>query len=95
MTTGKVDDLHFYLLDKLQSLSSSNMFPTWESQPLITHWANNKDKIMCSGLMSYRNVGSLPLLPLDSSDLAVCLLKLLKSVYKTSLQKKKKKKEVS
>lgn len=88
MTTGKVDDLHFYLLDKLQSLSSSNTFPTWEYQRLITHWANNKDKITCSGLISYKNVGSLALLPLDSSCLTVHLLKLFKSFYKTSLQKK-------
>lgn len=87
MSTGKGDDLHFYLLDKLQSLSSSNTFPTWEYQPLITHLANNKDKITCSGLMSYRNVGSLPPLPPDNTYLAVCSLKLIKSFYKTSLHK--------
>lgn len=84
MTTGKEDDLHFYLLDKL---SSSNTFPTWEYQPLITHLANKEDKITCRGLMSYGNVGSLPPLPLDSSYLAVCLLKLIKSFYKSSFQK--------
>lgn len=61
--TGKGDDLHFYLLDKLQSLSSSNRFPTWEYQSLIKHLANNQDRITYTRPMPYWNVGSLPPLP--------------------------------